>query len=108
MMMRTRRVNHMAQNTQAFVNVSSFDNIHNSQQAKPQAMTASDVYKSLLQDYPDVLNVDQVGDILGISTKTVYRLLNEGSLASLKAGRAFKIPKLYVMKYIKVLDRVET
>jgi excisionase family DNA binding protein len=94
----------MAQNTQAFVNVLSFDKMHNSQQAKPQAMTANDVYKNLLLDYPDVLNVDQVGAILGVSSKTVYRLINESKLASLKVGRAFKIPKLHLLQYIKVLE----
>ena len=67
-------------------------------------MTAGDIYKSVLKDYPDVLDVNQVSTILGVSSKTVYRLLNEGSLASLKIGRSFKIPKLYVMQYIKVLD----
>jgi excisionase family DNA binding protein len=72
-----------------------------------QEMNASDIYKSVLRDYPDVLDVNQVGTILGISSKTVYRLLNEGSLASLKVGRAFKIPKLYVMQYIKVLAHTE-
>ena len=73
------------------------------EQNRQQPLAAGDVYKSVLRDYPDVLNVDQVGTILGVSTKTVYRLLNEGSLTSLKVGRAFKIPKLYVLQYIKVL-----
>ena len=68
-----------------------------------QALTTNEIYMSVLRDYPDVLDVNQVGAILGVSTKTVYRLLNEGLLASLKVGRAFKIPKLYVLQYVKVL-----
>ena len=70
-------------------------------------LPASDIYQSILRDYPDVLDVSQVSAIFGVSSKTVYRLLNDGSLASLKVGRAFKIPKLYVLQYINVLDRVE-
>ena len=54
------------------------------------------------KEYPDVLDVKQVSILLGVSTKTVYRLLREGSLASLKIGREFRIPKVNVMKYIKV------
>lgn len=72
-----------------------------------ETLTANEIYRSVLRDYPDVLDVNQVSAILGVSSKTVYRLLNEGLLASLKVGRAFKIPKLYVMQYIKVLDRME-
>jgi len=73
-------------------------------QKEQQALTGSEVYKSVLQDYPDILDVNQVSTILGVSSKTVYRLLNEGSLESLKIGRAFKIPKLYVLQYIKVIS----
>ena len=72
-----------------------------------RVIAASEIYRSVLREYPDVLDVKHVGTILGVSTKTVYRLLNEGTLSSLKVGRAFKIPKLYVMQYIKVLDRVD-
>jgi len=64
----------------------------------------SNLYNSIFQGYPDVLNVQQVSELLNVSSKTVYRLLRDGSLASLKVGRAFKIPKLYVLQYIKVLD----
>ena len=75
--------------------------------AHDRTLTASETYRSILQDYPDVLDVNHVGAILGVSTKTVYRLLNEGALVYLKVGRAFKIPKLYVLQYIKVLARAE-
>ncbi len=70
-------------------------------------LTANEIYRSVLRDYPDILDVPQVSAILGVSSKTVYRLLNEGALASLKVGRAFKIPKLYLMQYMKILDRVD-
>jgi len=68
-------------------------------------MTSNEIYRNILRDYPDVLNVPQVSSALSVSTKTVYRLLNEGLLASLKVGRAFKIPKLYVLQYVKVLEQ---
>jgi|GEM_PF-1151047 len=64
-------------------------------------------YNAVFQGYPDVLDVKQVGELLGISTKTVYRLLNEGTLASLKVGRAFKVPKFYLLQYIKVAGHTQ-
>jgi len=75
-----------------------------SEQDSRQTLAVSEIYRNVLKDYPDILDVSQVSTILGVSTKTVYRLLNEGSLASLKIGRAFKVPKLYVLQYIKVIS----
>ena len=65
------------------------------------------IYNTVFQGYPDILNVQQVGELLNVSTKTVYRLLSNGTLDSLKVGRAYKIPKLYVLQYIKVLDTAQ-
>jgi len=65
-------------------------------------LTTQDIYKSVFKEYPDILDVKQVSVLLGVSTKVVYRLLNEGSLASLKIGREFRIPKVNVMRYTKI------
>jgi len=65
------------------------------------------IYDAVFQGYPDVLDVKQVGELLNISTKTVYRLLNEGTLDSLKVGRAFKVPKLHLLQYIKVIRQAQ-
>ena len=63
-----------------------------------------EIYHVVLKEYPDILDVKQVSMLLGISTKTVYKLLRDGSLTSLKIGREFRIPKVNVMKYAKVFD----
>ena len=65
-------------------------------------ISTQDIYRVVFKEYPDVLDVKQVSTLLGVSTKVVYRLLRDGSLASLKVGREFRIPKVNVMKYIKV------
>ena len=46
-------------------------------------------------------------ELLNVSNKTVYRLINDGKLASLKVGRASKIPKLHLLQYIKVLEHTQ-
>ena len=65
-------------------------------------LCTQDIYKSVFKEYPDVLDAKQVGMLLGVSTKVVYRLLRDGSIVSLKIGREFRVPKVNVMKYVKI------
>ena len=43
--------------------------------------------------YPDVLTVEDLSMMLGISTKTAYKLLKEKKIKSVTIGRTYKIPK---------------
>jgi len=61
------------------------------------------MYQPIFKDYPDVLDVKQVSEILNVSTKTIYRLLRVGDIESLKIGREFRIPKVNLLRYIRVL-----
>ena len=49
-----------------------------------------DAYKLMLKDYPDVMSIEQMCEILSISTKTGYRILREGKICCLKVGRAYR------------------
>ena len=51
-----------------------------------------------------MLDVKQVSQLLGVSTKTVYRLLREETLNSIKVGREFRIPKVNIMEYLKIVE----
>jgi excisionase family DNA binding protein len=66
-------------------------------------IATQELYSAVFKDYPDVLDVKQVSQLLRVSTKTVYRLLRSGTLESLKVGREFRVPKVNVMKYVKIL-----
>ena len=59
-------------------------------------MGFSDVYRSVLKDYPDVLTVEEMSRALGISTKTGYKLIRENKIESLKVGRSYRIPKAHL------------
>ncbi len=63
-------------------------------------MSQRDAYRLMLRDYPDVLNIEQVCEVLKVSTKTGYNLLRKGTLQSLKVGRAYRIPKAYLLEYL--------
>ena len=56
--------------------------------------------KKLLNNLPDVMDVQQMSDFLGISSKTGYKLLKEGAVNHLKIGRTFKIPKAHLVTYL--------
>jgi len=70
---------------------------------KDNSLSISKIYQKLLS-YPDVLTVYHVSEIIGVSTKLTYKLLNEGKLKSLKIGRAFKIPKHFLLQYLNAVN----
>lgn len=70
------------------------------------AITINQVYHLLFQQYPDVLNVKEVSFILNVSSKTVYKLLEKGEIQSLKVGREYRIPKLFVFHYLQLVDKL--
>lgn len=54
----------------------------------------------MLRDYPDVLNSEQVAEDLGISRKSVYRLLRERTIGSKRIGSKYIIPKRCLVDYL--------
>ncbi len=63
-------------------------------------ITQKEAYRLMLQKYPDVMNVEQVGEVLGVSTKAVYGLIKAGKLSVLKIGRAYRVPKVRLVAYL--------
>jgi len=54
----------------------------------------------MFKNYPDLLNVDELIDVLKISKKTVYKLLKDNKIKHIKTGREYRIPKVYVIDYL--------
>ena len=67
-------------------------------------MSTQGMHCFVFKEYPDILDVKQVGALLGVSTKTVYRLLRSGTIDSVKIGREFRVPKVNVLKYVRLFD----
>ena len=67
-------------------------------------ISTQEMYRIVFREYPEVLDVKQVSKLLGVSTKTVYKLIKAGSLAALRIGREFRFPKVSIMKYMRVID----
>ena len=69
------------------------------------SFTMKDAYSVMLREYPDVMNIEQMSQALGVSTKTGYGLLKNGKVACLKVGRAYRIPKVHLLTYMKVMEQ---
>ena len=54
----------------------------------------------MLEQYPDILNVSDVAQILKVGQRSVYKLIHTGDLYSRKIGREYKIPKQNLISYL--------
>lgn len=54
----------------------------------------------MLNDYPDVLTVAQVAEILGIGKNAAYCLIKNRSIGCRRVGRSIRIPKVCVIDYL--------
>ncbi|MNI98819.1 Helix-turn-helix domain protein [compost metagenome] len=62
----------------------------------------------MFQDYPDVVNIEQMCSMLGgISSKTAYKLLQTNRIDHFKIGRAYRIPKFHIIAYLQSLMHPE-
>ena len=60
----------------------------------------SELYKVMFTDYPDLLSINELRRMLGVSKHKAYDLINDGSINAIKIGNAFRIPKINVINYI--------
>ncbi len=67
-------------------------------------LSIKEAYGVMLKEYPDVMNIEEMCDALGVSTKTGYRLLKSGKITCIKVGRAYRIPKVHLLAYMKILS----
>lgn len=56
----------------------------------------------MLNKYKDILSVKELCEILGIGKNTAYRLLKNGEIKSIRIGNKYKIPKEYLLEYLKI------
>ncbi len=66
-------------------------------------MTPDEAYQNIFREYPDVVNVKQLCEMLGgIGEKTGYRLLHTGKIKFFTIGRSYRIPKVNIIDYLSV------
>ena len=57
-------------------------------------------YQMMFQEYPDLMNADDLIKLLKVSKKTAYMLLKENKIKHIKTGREYRIPKVFVIEYL--------
>ena len=50
--------------------------------------------------YPDIVNVRQLQEMLGISRKLAYAMINDGDIPAIKIGISYKIPKVNIIRFV--------
>lgn len=73
---------------------------------KTTVISQREAYRLMLKDYPDVMSIEQMCEILSVSTKTGYKLLKEGKICCLKVGRAYRIPKAHLLTYLCIGNQI--
>ena len=59
-----------------------------------------EAYKVMFTEYGDVVTPKEVAKMLGIGLKSTYALLQNGAIPKIPCGRAIKVAKLRVIKYV--------
>jgi len=54
----------------------------------------------LFKEYPDVVSVQQVSEMLHVSTPLVYKLLQNGTISAKKVGTKYIIAKKSVIEFL--------
>ena len=63
-------------------------------------MDIKELSEIMFKDFPDCVDVHQLGQMLGIKRTKTYELLQNGTIKFLKIGKDYKIPKYNVIAYL--------
>ena len=65
-------------------------------------MNFKEVYQTVLKDNPEKISVEETSAALGVSTKTVYKMLKNGTIQNMKVGRSYRVPKVHLLSFLKI------
>lgn len=58
------------------------------------------IYRTMFSEYPDIVTIKQLRQMLGISRTVAYELLSTGQIKGLKIANAYRIPKVSIIDFI--------
>lgn len=58
-------------------------------------------YVKALKTYPMALTVKETSQILRVSTKLVYHMIQDGTLSSVRIGRQHRVPKTVLIQFMR-------
>lgn len=60
----------------------------------------SPIYQIMFAEYPDIVTVAQLQEMLHISRQLSYELINSGQIRAFKVGNSYRIPKIDVIDFV--------
>ena len=60
-----------------------------------------DMFMSVLNNLPEVMTLTEVAKYFRVTTQTVYNMIRDKKLTAYKAGRAWRIKREDVVKYME-------
>ena len=57
-------------------------------------------YNDMFKEYPDVITIEDLQDMLHIGRSSAYGMLKDGTIKARRNGRRFIIPKASVINYV--------
>ena len=58
----------------------------------------------MLEQFPDILTVKNLQEILSVGRNKAYAILHSGELQYITIGRQIRIPKKYLLDYLQKLS----
>lgn len=55
----------------------------------------------MFDEYPDILNINQLCTALGIGRNKAYALINSNQISCMRIGKTIKVPKYCLTEYIR-------
>lgn len=62
--------------------------------------------ENIFTEYPNIVNTKQVQEMIGAGRNTVLKLLGSGEIQSIKIGKNYKVPKIYITDYLNRLTKI--
>lgn len=62
--------------------------------------------ENIFTEYPNIVNTKQVQEMIGAGRNTVLKLLGSGEIQSIKIGKNYKAPKIYIIDYLNRLTKI--
>ncbi len=59
-----------------------------------------ELYQMMFPEYPDIVTVRQLQEMLDVSRAIAYKLIGDGYIPAVKIAGAFKIPKVNVINFV--------
>ncbi len=65
-----------------------------------QEQQTDDLYHTMFAEYPDIVGMNQLCEMLNLKYKTVCKFVREGKIPRMPDGRKIRVAKIEVINYV--------